>query len=189
MKPENLGFGINTEHDEIDPFITPDESYIIYLRRGDEGFGGVDLFISFKKEDGSWTEGKNMGPEINSSATEYCPSVSPDGRYIFFASNRSIHKNYSDVPLSFKEKIKILDNPGNGRGDIYWIDAKIIESLKPQKYGLNSKKCKVSYEKIRISFSIDLFSIALINPSVGANSRHIRWSLTQFTFLISLECA
>lgn len=139
-KPENLGFGVNTEHDEIDPFIAPDESYIIYLRRGDEGFGGVDLFISFKKEDGSWTEGKNMGPDINSSATEYCPSVSPDGRYFFFTSNRSIHKNYSDSPLSFKEKIKILNSPGNGLGDIYWVDAKIIESLKPEKYGLNSKK-------------------------------------------------
>ena len=130
-KPENIGDGVNTEHDEIDPFIAPDESYIIYLRRGDEGFGGLDLFISFKKEDGSWTEGKNMGPDINSSASEYCPTVSPDGRYFFFTSNRSIHKPFAEAPLSYKKKLEILDSPGNGFGDIYWVDAKIFQSLKP----------------------------------------------------------
>jgi len=131
LKPENVGNGVNTKYDEIDPYIAPDESYIIYSRRGDEGFGGIDLFISFKKEDGSWTNGKNMGKDINSSATEYCPTVSPDGKYFFFTSNRSAYKPFSETPLTYEEKIRILSGPGSGSEDIYWVDARIIEELKP----------------------------------------------------------
>ena len=56
---------INSEYDEIDPFIAPDESYLIFLRRSDEGFGGVDLYISFKNKHEQWTESKNMGSNIN----------------------------------------------------------------------------------------------------------------------------
>jgi len=130
-KPTNLGNRINTKYDEIDPFIAPDESYIIFLRRSDEGYGGVDLYISFKTKDGVWTESKNMGSKINSEASEFCPTVSPDGKYFFFTSNRSTFMNYSKTPLSYEEKCKILNSPGNGNSDIYWADAKIIEDLKP----------------------------------------------------------
>ena len=130
-KPMNLGNMINTENDEIDPFIAPDESYLIFLRRSDEGFGGVDLYISFREKDGSWTNSKNMGSNINSEASEFCPTVTPDGKYIFFTSNRLTYKNYCETPLSYEEKIRILNSPGNGNSDIYWIDAEIIEDLKP----------------------------------------------------------
>ena len=60
--PENLGDGINTELHEADPFIAPDESYVIFVRVDGSEF---DLFISFRKEDGSWTKAKNMGKNIN----------------------------------------------------------------------------------------------------------------------------
>ena len=46
-EPENMGPSINTELHECDPCIAPDESYLIFCRRG-EGFGGHDLFISFR---------------------------------------------------------------------------------------------------------------------------------------------
>jgi len=130
-EPENLGNLINTDLPEVDPFISPDESYIIFCRRGN-GLGRLDLFISFRKDDGSWTKAKNMGKPINSSASEICPSVSPDGKYFFFTSYRTIHKNYSKIPLTYEEKISILNSPGNGQGDIYWVNAKIIEELKPE---------------------------------------------------------
>ena len=103
-----------------------------FLRRDENGYGGADLFISFRKETGTWTKAKNMGEKINSSAHEYCPTISPDGKYFFFTSNRTIHKNYSETPLTYEEKLRILNSPGNGQGDIYWVDAKIIEQLKPK---------------------------------------------------------
>ena len=131
-EPENLGEAVNSKIDEIDPFISPDESFILFLRRDENGYGGADIFISFRKENGSWTKAKNMGDKINSPAHEYCPTISPDGKYFFFSSNRTIHKNYSETPLTYEEKIRILNSPGNGNGDIYWVDAKIIDEMKPE---------------------------------------------------------
>ena len=50
--PLNLGPNINNEFHEADPFIAPDESYLIFARKDPEGFGGADLFISFRNEEG-----------------------------------------------------------------------------------------------------------------------------------------
>lgn len=106
-KPENLGSAVNTEHNEGDVLIAPDESYLIVSTRGrSDSLGRSDLYISFRRPDGSWTKAENMGPTINSEATEYCPMLSPDGRYLFFTSTKS------------------------GNGDIYWVDAKIIDALR-----------------------------------------------------------
>ena len=129
-EPENLGTSINTDLDEADSFIASDESYVIFCRRG-EGFGGLDLFISYRKEGGGWTVAKNMGEKINSDASEICPSLSTDGKYFFFTSNRVLYKNFSEKPITYEGKIKILESPGNGSEDIYWMDARIISELKP----------------------------------------------------------
>jgi len=130
-KPEKLGDAINSEFGDWDAFLAPDESYIIFGSNGrSDGFGESDLYISFRKEDGTWTKSRNMGPQINTQHREVDPVVSPDGKFIFFRSNRRIHKSYSETPLTYYEVIKILDSPGNGEGDIYWVDAKIIEEIK-----------------------------------------------------------
>ena len=125
---KNLGESINTNLKEVDPSIAPDESYIIFCRR-EEG-RGWDLYISFKKRDGSWSIAKNMGDQINSNAAEFCPTMSADGKYLFFTSTRSNLPSYSKIPITYEEKIHFLRSPGNGNSDIYWVDAKIIETLK-----------------------------------------------------------
>jgi len=129
--PVRLSDSVNSEFYEVDPFVAPDESYLIFCRDGD-GFGATDLFISFRKQDGSWTKAKNMGANVNSSAIDLCPSVSPDGKYLFFSSDRNHHKSYSKTSLTYEQKIKILSRPSNGLADIYWVDAKIIDNLKPK---------------------------------------------------------
>lgn len=132
-KPEKLSNAINSEFGDWDAFLAPDESYIIFGSNGrSDGFGESDLYISFRKEDGNWTKSKNMGPRINTHYREVDPVVTPDGKYIFFRSNRRIHQSYSETVLTYDEIIKILKSPGNGEGDIYWVDAKIIEELKPK---------------------------------------------------------
>jgi Tol biopolymer transport system component len=134
QEPENLGPTINTVNFEGDLFIAPDESYIIvtcYDRS--DSFGSGDLYISFRQGDGSWSTMKNMGDSINSAANEHCPMLSPDGKYLFFSSGRSRHPDYSNKAITFHEKIEMMNSWGNGRNeDIYWIDSKIIEELRPQ---------------------------------------------------------
>jgi hypothetical protein len=128
---ERLGNAINTEEFfEEDLFIAPDESYLLFCRR-DDGFGSWDIFVSFRKKDGSWTKARNMGKPINSSVSDVYPFVTSDGKYLFFSSRRTNHPDYSEKPLTYAEKMKILNSPGNGNQAIYWVDAKIIEEMKP----------------------------------------------------------
>lgn len=104
---ENVGAPVNTEGGDPDPFVAPDESYLIVCRKKEPGFGEFDLYISFRKPDGSWMEPVNMGEKVNSSGFEIRPYVTPAGIYLFFTSSR------------------------NGRNGIYWVDARVIADLKP----------------------------------------------------------
>ena len=108
---------VNSSSPDHCPFIAPDESYLIFSSfRG--GMGRSDLFICFRNHDGSWTEPRNMGEGINSEWKDEYPYVTPDEKYLFFNSNRP----------SFLNQEPIEDGPGN----IYWVDAQIIQELKKQ---------------------------------------------------------
>jgi len=133
-KPENLKGTISTEYHEHDPLIAPDGSFLIFASGGRPGgMGGSDLYISFMKEDGTWTDAQHMGENINSNTGDYCPILSPEGKYFFFTSHRRLHESYSEKSRTFKEILKLKNSPGNGGGDIYWVDAKIIDTYKPDR--------------------------------------------------------
>ena len=84
-QPENLGPPVNSEANEFDGYIAPDESYLVFASDRPGGFGQADLYISERKN-GAWTAPRNLGPKINSGDSECCPAVSPDGKYFFFTS-------------------------------------------------------------------------------------------------------
>lgn len=106
-QPVKLNHSINSEYHDFDSVVAPDDSYMIFCSsRKRDNHGSSDLYISFRNQDGFWTKAKNMGNTINTHYGCFCPSISPDGNYIFFMSMRS------------------------GSGDIYWMDAKIIDQLR-----------------------------------------------------------
>jgi hypothetical protein len=128
LSPENLGESINRQYFEADPYVSPDESYLIITCWGRaDTIGKGDLYISFKKADGGWTEMKNMGETINSVELEHSAWVSSDGRYLFFTSNR---KNKFSKPMTYGQYAASLYKSRNGKNDIYWVDAKIIDELR-----------------------------------------------------------
>ena len=129
QKSINLGDSINSLQNEADPFIDPEEKYILWNSNRIEGEG---IYISYKRKDGLWTKAKNIGDNINSLAPVNVGSVTPDGKYIFLFSNKYLFKDYSYKKISNEEKLSILNSPGNGSIDIYWVDASIIEKLKPK---------------------------------------------------------
>lgn len=107
--PRPLSKEINTGTWTAHPFIASDESYIIWDSKNDGGYGGVDLYISFRQQDGSWGAAINFGDKINTEGPDSGGYVTPDGKYFFF--NR---------------KISLEDS------DVYWVDAQIIETLRPK---------------------------------------------------------
>ena len=105
MKPENLGKLFNTKESDAMPFISHDESFLLFASAGRKDcYGKTDLYVSFKKKNGSWTEPVNFGPNINSANHEICPVISPDKKFLFFLSGENV----------------------------YWVDAKIIDELRPK---------------------------------------------------------
>ena len=112
---------ISTDKSEINSVFTPDgmEFYfttweqetgtsIMVTRQVDgreDSFGGADLYISFRTSNGAWSALQNMGAAVNSEQRDFCPMLSPDGKYLFFSSKRA------------------------GEGDIFWVDAKVIEEF------------------------------------------------------------
>ena len=85
-KIDRLPPHINSEEYLDGPFIAPDKSdFIFESDRGDATEKNIDLYICFSTTKGTWTVPLNMGPEINSAASERFVRVSPDGKYLFFA--------------------------------------------------------------------------------------------------------
>ena len=103
--PARLPDAINAPEPVAHAFIAPDESTVVfdsYGRPGAQG-GEGDLYVSFRKVDGSWGEAINLGNTINTPGTNFCPMVSPDGKYLFYSAGR----------------------------DIYWVSAEAIHRLRP----------------------------------------------------------
>lgn len=130
MAAEKLSNTINSGHFEGNPFISPDERFLLFKSNRPGGFGNTDLYVSFKQKDDSWGEPINLGPEINSPENELEPRLSPDGKYLFFTSFRKHDPSVFKVK-SYKELMELYRSPQNGYGTLYWVDAKIIEALKP----------------------------------------------------------
>ena len=104
-KIEKLGPPINIGKQDMYPFAAPDESYLLFCsKRPAEGVAS-ELFISFRSKDGAWSEPKAV--DVGGKAG--LPLVSPDGKFLFFTGGE------------------------RGKSDIYWVDAKILDDLRPKK--------------------------------------------------------
>jgi hypothetical protein len=89
-----------------DPYVSPDESYMLIKANREEGFGENDIYISYPKSNGTWTNPKNVGSRINTPNAESSGDVTPDGLYMTYGSN----------------------------GDLYWVSTSFIDSLRYTNY-------------------------------------------------------
>jgi Tol biopolymer transport system component len=125
--PVNLGDSINTRFGEVEPWVSPDERYLIFSAGGRaDGKGGLDLYVSFRR-DGIWSGARALGHGINSEAWDFNPSVSPDGRTFYFTSARSRLAVPPAERMSYQQLTRLLSEPGNGLGDIYSIPIEALE--------------------------------------------------------------
>jgi hypothetical protein len=121
---------------ESDPFVAPDESYLIFVSWGrPEGRGSGDLYVSFNL-DGQWQKARSLGPEVNSTYLEFCPIVSPDGQHFFFTSNRRAEVDRTARARTLQELLSEFDKVEteieNGLGNIYWMKTSFLEALRPR---------------------------------------------------------
>jgi len=84
----SLGRPLNTSGDNLDFFVSKDETYMIVCT-----YSG--LGISYHKKDGSWTNPRNLGAKINFGLGMWGPYVSSDNKYLFYTTGTK--EDYSDV--------------------------------------------------------------------------------------------
>ncbi|TFG75811.1 MAG: hypothetical protein E4H23_10310 [Chrysiogenales bacterium] len=95
---------IYSEKELIHPCVAPDGSWMIFNTENQKYYEqGCGLYVSFKKNDGTWTMPQNMKSQIPITGGPLL-RISSDGKYLFYTQN----------------------------GDIYWVSAKIIEALRPK---------------------------------------------------------
>lgn len=88
--------------------IAPNHEYmIVNARSKKQGRKDNDLFVSFKQKDGAWSKPIDLGSAINSSTNEKGPSISHDGKYLFFGRDEQ-----------------------DGKANIYWVSTEAIDKLK-----------------------------------------------------------
>ena len=89
----------------IHGYISPSQSYLVVDARNKNN--NNDLYVYFKKQDGTWSKPFDLGNKVNSDFHDSNPRVTPDGKYLFFS--RSNEK---------------------GDNSIYWVSTEIISKLK-----------------------------------------------------------
>jgi len=95
-------------------FISPSQDYLIVTERSnqEEGRKDIDMYVYFKKQDGTWTKPINLGNTVNTRLNEKGPRITPDGKYLFFGKDE-------------RDTTPRLAN-------IYWVSTEVIENLRPK---------------------------------------------------------
>ena len=86
--PQSVSTQINSSYNEGTCSVTADGNFLIFTScDSPDSQGSCDLY-SAEKVEGEWQAPKNMGTKINSSSWDSQPSLSADGRMLFFSSDR-----------------------------------------------------------------------------------------------------
>jgi Tol biopolymer transport system component len=132
-QPEKLGPEINSGDAETNPYISPDQKILIFasyrkdnLSGGGNHYDRADLYVSVNR-DGHWTRARHLEHGINTTASEGNPTMSPNGKWFYFTSERSAF----EIPMkeklttaSWQDRQRVIEN---GVGNIYRIPAEALE--------------------------------------------------------------
>lgn len=132
---ENLGPTINRpEWMNIESWIADDESFLLVGAFGHtDGPGNSDIFVSYRRSDGSFGDLVPLGPKVNTEAREYSPRISLDGKSFFFSSERGMPTQKRTKPWTRAEFDEACRSVRNGLGNIYrmTVDEALAGTRKP----------------------------------------------------------
>jgi Tol biopolymer transport system component len=126
--PLPLDTMVNSKSYEFNAFVSPDEKFVLFTSYGrKDDTGGGDLYISEKDASGNWKKARNL-KQLNSPRLDYCPYVSPDGKTLYFTSNRHSVQNAYSKPVTLVELQKTYRGALNGSDNVYWVS--LVEGIK-----------------------------------------------------------
>ena len=112
-EPENMGPSINTEFWESSPSLSPDKNALYFSSNRPGGYGGRDLYVSYRMPNGKWSPAENMGPDINTAGDELAPFIHADNQTLYFTSNGLPGYGGTDIYLTRKIADRKWGKPEN----------------------------------------------------------------------------
>ncbi|MCD6066392.1 MAG: WD40-like Beta Propeller Repeat [Bacteroidetes bacterium] len=113
-KPVLLDKNINTPSDEIAASLTAEGDMIYFASNRAGGLGGIDIYMSRKQPNGSWSVPMNMGPIVNTPYDEDFPNISQDGKVLFFSSKGHTSMGGYDIfKVSYNDETSAWENAKN----------------------------------------------------------------------------
>jgi Tol biopolymer transport system component len=88
--PQKLASQVNAGPSDTSPWVAANGKTLLFYSTRSGGYGKADLYVSFMKH-GGWTRPQNLGSLVNTDDFEYNPSVSRDGRTLYFGRNGRIY--------------------------------------------------------------------------------------------------
>jgi outer membrane protein OmpA-like peptidoglycan-associated protein/tetratricopeptide (TPR) repeat protein len=141
--PVNLGDKINTEGRETFPFVT-DTNELYFASDGHPGLGGLDIFVTQLKEDGTVGSIKNVGEPVNSNMDDFAFLIDTKSKNGFVSSNRKEDNVGFDDIYKFTEILPIpKDCEQVLTGIVVDVDSQEpIANVKVTLYDADEKKLK-----------------------------------------------
>ena len=109
-EPRNVGDGINTRSWESQPCVSADGKELYFVSRRS---GNADLYCARRNADGTWGVPQNLGAPINTQGTEMAPFLHPDGRTLYFSSDKHIGMGGFDLFMSRRDEDGQWQEPVN----------------------------------------------------------------------------
>lgn len=131
VTPRKSLYPINTHYRDWDPQISQDEMKMLFVSDRPGGFGGGDIYLSTKDDDGLWGEPINLSNKINTNDYEYFPRISNDSNFLFFTRLLTNKENYyQDKALDTRDPFEYIYLPEAGRAVVYWVIADSLINVK-----------------------------------------------------------
>lgn len=112
-EPTNLGPTINSPYWESSPSLSPDKQTLYFSSNRPGGFGGKDLYVSYRNADGTWSAAQNMGSGINTAYDDLAPFIHADNQTLYFTTGGHTGYGGSDVFVTKKGPGGIWGIPQN----------------------------------------------------------------------------
>ena len=133
-EPINLGDKINGPDDEDSPFISIDNQTFYYSTNGEKSIGGFDIMTALYQEDGTFTEGRNLGYPFNSTNDDIFYTTTLDGSKGYLTSFRKDGYGEKDIYEIYNDFLGVRD-VAVLKGVIKTVDDKPI----PEDFAINVK--------------------------------------------------
>lgn len=95
--PKRMEGNINTGSWESQPCVSADGKELYFVSRRN---GNADIYCSRRNADRSWGEPQNLGAPINTKGNEMAPFLHPDGKTLYFSSDKHVGMGGFDLFMS-----------------------------------------------------------------------------------------